>query len=342
MKSNELVLAENLKEKLTEHIILGLNMQKRSVSLESKEAIGFNAVADSLLKGHCEVASMETTVTDLSGKITSMENLLAEIKNFIFKKKKVEKQVEKTEDELPFWKKQEWIENGLMDLVNSYVETNREVKVSAKYSAVLSDIDSLAKRLKADASVYKTMIAAFELNYNNQVKFIRRVENEFRPFIGSDDKLEAFEKVMSKLVASQPPQYITKFKEPNKDFLGYGNRSFIVDGEFEYSPPAPTGREMTVKAPTAKQLEDIATYLVEMANVLLDVDVLEDVLVLGLDATDPPTRGYLGKSDVIDDCVNNAKFYHPVFEAGNNDIVENINKRIIHVIDAVVHYLKKL
>lgn len=342
MSSQELVLAEDLKRKLTEHILLGLDIRKRNVSLESSEVISYNAVADSLMNGFVEVISVEGLEDSFDDKIASMESLLSDIKGFIFKKKRVEKQIEKTDDELPFWKKQEWIEDGLMDLIDRYVEDGREVNVAAKYSAVLTDIDSLAARLKADTTIYKTMIADFEKNYSNQVRFMARVEKEFRPFIGSNDKVDEFEAVMKKLVAAQPPQHIARFKEPNKDFLGYGRRPFIVKDEFEYAPPTPAGNEKTVKSPTAKQLDEIATQLVSISNLLLDVGVLEDVLVLGLDATDPPTRGYLGESDVIDDCVNKARFYHPVFEAGNNDLVENINKRIIHVIDAVVHYLKKL
>lgn len=342
MSSQELTLAEDLKRKLTEHILLGLDIRKRNVSLESSEVIGYNAVADSLMNGFVEVISVEGLEDSFDDKIASMESLLSDIKGFIFKKKKVEKQIEKTDDELPFWKKQEWIENDLMKLVDGYKEDGREIKVAAKYAAVLSDIDSLARRLKADSAAYMMMLTEFEMDYSKQVKFINRVEKEFKPFIGSNDKVEEFEAVIKKLVASQPPQYIAKFKEPNKDFLGYGRRPFVVKGEFEYAPPAPTGSDKTIKSPTKKQLEEIAAQLVAMAEVLLEVGIMEDELVLGLDATDPPTRGYIGESDDIDDCINNAKFYHPIFEAGNNDLVENINKRIIHVIDAVVHYLKKL
>ncbi len=61
----------------------------------------------------------------------------------------------------------------------------------------------------------------------------------------------------------------------------------------------------------------------------------------GVDATDPPLRGYID-FDTIDRLVANALFLSDTFEDLNIAIYENLQTRLEYLISGIVHYLKKV
>lgn len=155
MDSEEIALAESLKEHLSAHLIKGYSL-RRQPSLESDDVLAFNSVADHLMNGLVDACSMESLSTSIDERIVSMEGLLDKIKGFISGKKK-EVAKERSEDDIHLWDKLKWVNEVLPELVKKFEEKEGSVTVIGRFSPVFSRFDSLATDLAGDVAEYRKM-----------------------------------------------------------------------------------------------------------------------------------------------------------------------------------------
>jgi hypothetical protein len=340
-REESVTLANDLKNKIHAHLRTGYGLRHSVASLESSQIISFNAVADSLTDGLANKCSMESISTGIADRIASMESLMVDLKRFIFSKKK-EVVERKADPEPDIITKLEWYQNTLPGLLAAYEDREGSVTIAGQYSPVFSDASNLVKKLQKDNSEYKSIFTAAMAKVKKWEVYLSKVENDLKGFRGSNDRVEEFKTALAKLVKGQPDSYLPSFKQPAHDFLGYVNMSFTDDEGFIFESPAPAASAIDVELPSKKFITDLVKAVNDtLALCLLAEDATLD-RVLSEDPTDPPTRGYLGLTREIDELVNQAMFYHPVYEENNTYALENINHRLTYLLSALIHYLMKV
>lgn len=334
--------ATNVRDKLRQHLLRGYALKRQNISMESAEVIRFNAVADSLLDGFSETTSLESAGEDIHARIVAMEGLLSNIKGFLFRKKKMEKSKEHNEDDLPLWKKMEWIDKELPELLKTYVEHDKTVTVIERYAPMFQSFSNLPATLKADATAYRALAGAVKSDLEKSKKFMHDLEGKFDRFVGNVDHPEEFEKVLKDLIDKQPAGAADRFREPSRDFLAFGKTPFLDNGLFEYvTYVTPAKQSAEVCYLSDKDMAALVGALKELCDQHFALWMYVDEYPSGVDATDPPLRGYID-FDTIDRLVANALFLSDTFEDLNIAIYENLQTRLEYLISGIVHYLKKV
>lgn len=340
-QEESITLAYDLKSKLADHLRLGYRLRRTATSLESNQVISFNAVADNLIEGFCEKCSMENISTDIADRIASMEGLMDDLKRFIFGKKK--EHIERRVDAEPgIITKLEWYQKEMPALLAAFEGNVGTVSVSGQYSPVFKDAGNLPKKLHKDNAEYKALYTASIAKVKKWEMYFGKVDSAFKPFLGSADRVDEFEATLAKLVKDQPDSYLPSFNQPSNDFLGYGRAPFADKSGFVFESPVPSGNPIQLDSPSKKSVADLISVVNDSIALMLLVEDATLDRKISEDATDPPTRGYLGMSEEIDNLVNRAVFYHPVYEENNTYVLENINHRMTYLVSALIHYLMKV
>lgn len=345
MDSEEIVLAESLKEHLSAHLIKGYSL-RRQTSLESADVLAFNSIADHLMNGLVDGCSMESFSTSIDERIVSMEGLLDKLKGFIFGKKK-EAVKERSEDDIHLWDKLKWVNETLPELVKNFEEKEGSVTVIGRFSPAFSRFDSLSTDLAGDIAEYRKMHTSAKPAISKCASFMNKLDRDMKKFYGDTDKLEEFDKFVLDAIKNQPKGYIHSFKAPSRNFVAYSNASFVEFNKytkrdaFKWAPIKLSGPDVEISLPTKKQLDGLVGSLVSLSTLYFELFELNEELPMGVDGTDPPWRGYWDISDVLNDNADKLDFFHPVFEESNFIFLSDIRGRIEYLISALVHYLKK-
>lgn len=308
-----------------------------------REMVLFTHQANQLLGTTINVSLENFTDPEvLNEQVVSLEGLFSGLKK-LFKSNEKASTAEPVNEE-QIWEAIDYIEDAVQRYKEpgSYSPTGDTVTVAARYAPFFNGV-KLANRLSQDLIQYKGLFTKSKPTLDKALQHHTRTERAFRPFIGDANRLDAFKKVFGEAVRTQPSGLLQVFKEPTHAFMGYGKTSFVNDNAFDHRDTRVTpGTPLTVHVLDKTEFKVFLGSLVDLVALFEDVSEYEADYPMGLDASDPPLRGYMGEDDELDDLVNRANFLHPVFDDNNSYFIQQLVYRLERLIIAMVHYSKQV
>jgi hypothetical protein len=279
--------------------------------------------------------------------VVSNEGIFDGIKQF-FKKRGTEKASKNTpEVGERFNDLQQWYMNEFEKNYKEYAPTGDTVEMSNIHAPFFANqngalFDDLVGRLDADIKAYTTLIKTTKPVFDRACRHLQDTAKKFDAFTGDADRLEEFVKVFEAAVKTQPELMAAVFREPSHEFMGYGKGGFVADKHtFNDSAPKYSIKgSVAVPVLTKEKLTAFVKAVSALSDISHDLFMINNDAPLGLDFTDPPTRGY-SDDDQVQDLTNKAHFFHPVFEEGNTDLYLGLVARVDALLYAMLVYLRR-
>jgi len=205
-------------------------------------------------------------------------------------------------------------------------------------------VDDVVKSVASDIASYQSIVNRYKTQIETNIKQTDKIKKEAEAFESRDkypEGLEEFAQLMKKWENYVSP-VSPNFQEPNVDFLGYGKQPFAKNGLFllddDMARPVKVG-ELKIDALTperAKQLTVVIRKLIALGDTV--GKIIEGGV--GIDASDPPFRGYYKEVGNKDKSLL-MPYTMPNFEAINTALFQQISERLKRLEEAMISYIKK-
>lgn len=308
-----------------------------------------NTLGTNFPLGTSEMATVDLTISEEGFK----DFVKRRLANFGSKKVEPEKPEPKFFKDSPAFKAMEkdlkWVEDNIVKgdpSKHTFIEGS--VTFGAHQSAFFyrgSDVvDDIVRSVTADIAYYQNIVNRYKTQIENNIKQVGKIEREAEAFESRDNYPKGFDefaKLMKKWENYVSP-VSPSFREPNVDFLGYGKQPFTKHGLFlledDKARPVKVS-ELTVDALTPERAKQLAAAIRKLIAL---GDTIDKIIEggAGIDASDPPFRGYYKEVGNKDQSLL-MLYTMPNFEQINTALFQQLSERIGHLETTMISYIKK-
>lgn len=305
------------------------------------------------LSSNFPLGTSETTVALTISEEGFKDFVKRRLANFGSKKVEPKKPESKFFKDTPQFKEMEnnmkWIEENIVKgdpSKHSFIEGSVTfgVSQSAFFYRGSHVVDDIVKSVASDLAFYLNIVNRYRTQIETNIKQTNKIKKEaeaFEPRDSHPEGLEEFAQLMKKWENYVSP-VSPNFREPNVDFLGYGKQPFTKHGLFllEDDKARPVKvNELTVDALTPERAKQLAVVIRKLIALGDTIDkIIEDGE--GIDASDPPFRGYYKEVGNKDQSLL-MLYTMPNFEQINTALFQQISERLGRLEDTMISYIKK-
>lgn len=340
----DIAVAEDNLKRIRRLVLTGKRLQ-RCVSIEDYDKIiRYNAVADAVLSEYPSISVEDYQVGEsVTKRVVSLEGLLSSIKDFILGGKK---EAAVTKENIPFWKRLEWLDQDVESLIANYEEREGSIGIAKSWSPFFKTSAKLSAAIKADTAQYKSAFQRAKPELDRQKAFMAEIDRKTSPFMGNTDKPEAFAAVIRDINAKQTIGLAAKWTDNGYSYLGWGKMPYLEKSTstgkgmfYSSAGGVEGGSTIDVPRPNKAELIALVAALKALCEVYASIEEYSDEYPSGVDFTDAPYRGYIDY-DEIDTLLSEAFWGMEVFEDNNTNFVTQLCERIYGLAEAMLIYLE--
>ena len=211
-------------------------------------------------------------------------------------------------------------------------------KPSEKISSFFTGNDPL-KTLENGLSVYGKLFTTLKTGVAKAERYKNDTEKKLSKYIGNVDHLEEFKKDFKAIVNAQPPLMGDALKSVSFNLPGYGDVKLArPDGFIQFSVPDTIPNQLdrleALDAAKSKAYLNLAGKYLDLWVKLSD---MADDMEVGLDATDPPYRGY-NDDEEVQDLTNQFEYLDPTYDEKGSNAVYLVKTMIWNTFESIVAY----